>query len=231
MRGEGGRRPGEGNRSWEDHEEWAGGQGLLDGGGDAGGAGVAQAESVGWGGAQAEEGGIEKTFLGTEREVGETLAEGDGEQGEENAVHDDVPAMGLTGFDGFLVALEGAAPEGAQASELGAAEMAAGFGEGRGAEVTDEPSVELDEFADLATLGVMVGVTNGWEFDGNEQSFAVTVQEGVDRGEGFGFGRLDEVGECREGRDGFGGADGLGERVDVAGEVVAGGGGGGTAGR
>jgi len=54
--------------------------------------------------------------------MGQSLAEREGEEGEQNPVNDHVPAMGLTGFDGLEVTLEGAAAEGAQSAELGAAE-------------------------------------------------------------------------------------------------------------
>lgn len=193
---------------------------MLDGGGDAGGAGVAEAKSVGWSGAQAEEGGVEKTLLGTEREVGEALAEGDGEEGEEDAVDDDVPAVGLTGFDGFEITLERAASKGAQAAELGAAQVTAGVGERGCSERLKELAIQVDQFTELTAHEVLVGVADSGQFDGYEQSVAVAGEETVNGGEGIRFGGLDEFGQSGEGGERFRGTESLGERMDIAGELI-----------
>lgn len=128
--------------------------------------------------------------------------------------------MSLTGFDGFKIALERAASEGAQAAELGSAEMTAGVGESGRAKRLKELAIELDEFPEFTAHDVLVGVADGGQLDGNEQSVAVTGEESVDRGEGIGFGGLDEFGQSGEGGEGFRGAQSLGERMDITGELI-----------
>jgi len=61
-----------------------------------------------------------------------------------------------------------------------------------------ELTVEEDEFADFAAEEVVVGVADGGEFNGDEQSVAVTGEEGVDCGKGIGLGGLNQVGEGGE---------------------------------
>ncbi len=162
--------------------------------------------------------------------MGEALAERKREEGEQDTEDDDVPTGGLADFDGFDVALEGPASEGAEAAELGSAEVSAGVGEGGLAELPPDLAIQLDQFADLTAEGKVVGVADGREFDRNEKAIAVAGEERVDGGKGIWFCGLDQFGEGGERRERLGGTQRLGEGIDFTGEVLARGFGGGSAG-
>lgn len=72
----------------------------------------------------------------------EALAEGEGEEVEEDAVDDEVHSGGLALIDGGEVALEHAVAEGAEAAELEAADVSAGIGEGAVSVMGGEGEVE-----------------------------------------------------------------------------------------
>lgn len=188
------------------------------------GAGLQKAGTIGRGNAEAEEAGFEQPFLRPKREVGEPLSERQRKEGEKDAVHDDVPAVGPAGVDRFEVTLERAASERAKATELGAAEMPARVGERGTAEDSLQPAVEAQELPNLAALRMQKGVANGGKLHRGEQPFAVPNEERFECARGFRSWCLNEVRESGKGRERFGGSERLGERMDVAGETFPGGG-------
>ncbi len=194
---------------------------MLDHGRDARGAGVVEAAEVEGGEAEVEGGGIQKAVLGAEGVMGEALAEGQGEEGEQDAVDHDVPAVGVAGVDGFDVPAEGAAAKGAQAPELGAAEVPARLGEAFVAEGTLEGAVQVDAFADGSALGEEIGVADRREFHRGEEAVGVPGEEEFEGGAGIGVWRAHAFGEGHQGGEGSGRPQRQGERVDVTGEVVA----------
>ena len=156
-------------------------------------------------------------MLGAKGVVREALAEREREEGEQDTEHDDMTAGRLSGFDGFQVALQGAAAQRAQPAELEASEMPAGVGERGVAQGLTESAVEPDEFADLAPGDVVIRVAHGGEFDRTQEALGVAVEQALDGLRRLGSGSVEDFGEVGEGRSGFRGAEG--ERA--GGEVVS----------
>lgn len=178
----------------------------------------------------AETGGFEQAVVGALGVMLQALAEGEGEEREENAVDHDVPAGGFALINGGQEALQRTVAERAQPAELDAPDMAAGFGERPLAVAGRQAVVELDQFPDLPARGVMIGVANGGKFDREEEEVAETFEKEPYSGRIGGTGGADQFGQCGEGGQAGRGSERIGQGGEVRRQRGAGGGGLGGAG-
>jgi hypothetical protein len=126
-------------------------------------------------------GGIEE---GAERLTGvveEALSEGDGVGGEDDAVDQGVPTVGLFAEDGLFVAPhEAEVAEGAEATEVGTPDGLTGKGEGGEAGLVVELLIEEDQFPELVAGGVVERLADRRQFDGDQEGGFVVVEEAAE---------------------------------------------------
>lgn len=162
-------------------------------------------------------GGVDEAAHGLEAVSDQSLAEGDGVEGEGESVNKRVPGVGFAAGDGVEVAAGDAfVAEGAEPFQLGAAGAAARFGERFEGLDLGQLAVEGDHFAQFVPGGVVEGAADGGQFMRQQDVPLVMVEEASQGGRVADRGNAQGSGDFAEGNKAAGGPELLGEWMPVA---------------